>query len=124
VNQSAFRPLSKRERALLNLLLAAEFPGVRELRVQAESVRGRPWNGLATLLEFEVTDPQAPRAPVTSGVPVETEVRGADPPQELLLHVRRGLLDSMDLTSYDGEDPTELPDVGDLEVPSVNPPDR
>jgi hypothetical protein len=116
-----FRPLLPRERELLDLLLAEEFPGVRELRIQAESVEGRPWNGLATLVELTVTDPLAPRAKVKDRVPVEAELSGVDPPQELLLHVVGGLLETLELVSDDGDDPTELPGASAFERPWTKP---
>jgi hypothetical protein len=83
------RSLSSRERALLDPLLAQEFPGVEELRVQARSVRVKGLhNDLPTIVLLEVVDSEAPRAAVAHPVPVETRVRRSDPPQEVLLFVR------------------------------------
>ena len=120
---SAFpRALSERERALLDLLLAEAFPGVEALRVQAQSVRVRGlWEGLPAVVLLEVCDPAAPRAEVVHPVPVETHVRGTEPPQELLLFVWDGVLDSIELLNP-AEGLRELPDVASFERPWVKPP--
>jgi hypothetical protein len=90
-----YRPLSVAEGALLRFLLSIEFPGVEALRIQAESVRVRR-DGVQVprLLVLDVADRRAPRAEVVHSVPVETRVRGARPPQDLLLFVLGGVLDS------------------------------
>lgn len=109
------RPLSDRERSLLELLLAENFPA------QARAVRAKGlWEDRASILLLDVTDPNAPRANVVHTVPVETKVRDADPPQELLLFVKEGLLDSIELVDYSGNDPAGLPDAGAVEPPTVN----
>ncbi len=69
---------------------------------------------------FRVPD-DAPRADVDT-VPVETKVRTADPPRELLLFVRDGLLDSLELVDYSRVDPVALPELASLETPTINPP--
>jgi hypothetical protein len=123
MDQAAYRLLSVRERAALDLLLSADFPGADELRVQAQSVRGRLWKGLAVMVELEVSDSSAPRAEVVERVPVETKVRDAWPPLELRLHVVNGFLDCIELVAADGKDPAELPNAETLEPPRINPPD-
>jgi hypothetical protein len=105
-----YRPLSPREQALLDLLLAENFPGAKELRVQAQSVRGRLWNGLASLVELDVSEPRAPRANVTERVPVEAEMSDTEAPQALLLHVVDGMLNCLELVVYDLEETAELPE--------------
>ena len=110
------RPLSDRERALLELLLAEEFPGAAALRAQARTVRVRGLHeGLPTVVLLEA-DSDAPRAEVVHTVPVEAVVRGEG---ELLLFVKQGLLDSIELVTYGEVRPTELPSVGALERPWV-----
>src|SRR5579862_4819294 len=94
------RPLSAREQELLDLLLAEEFPGVEALRLQARSLHVRGLHeGLPTVVLLEVADPNAPRAQVAQIIPVEARVRGAEPPQELLLFVKEGLLESLELVT-------------------------
>ncbi len=89
------------------------------MRIQAGSVRGRLWNGVVTLVELEVADPLAPRAQVTERVPVEAEMSDPDAPQELLLRVVDGLLNCLELVSYDAEEPAELPEPSAFARPWV-----
>lgn len=78
------------------------------------------WEDRPSIVLLEVTDSRTPRASVVHTVPVETKVRDADPPQELLLFVKDGLLDSIELVDYSGSDPVELPDPEAVEPPTVN----
>jgi hypothetical protein len=115
------RSLSSREQALLDPLLAQEFSGVEELRVQARSLRVKGiHNDLSTIVLLKVVDSEAPRAAVAHPVPVETKVRGSDPPQEVLLFVKDGVLDSIELIDYGSEERPELPSVDAVEAPTVN----
>ncbi len=104
-----YRPLLPRERALLDLLLAEDFPGAPQLRRQSASVRGRLWNDDPTFVELHVADSDAPRATVVARVPVEAETIHETPPQQLLVHVVEGLLDCLELVTY-GTEMEELPD--------------
>jgi hypothetical protein len=121
VSEGFPRALSDRERTLLDLLLSAEFSGADALRKQAQSTRVR---GLSlsdpTVLLLEVTDIKAPRAETSHTVPVETKVRDTTPPQEILLFVKDGLLDSIELVTYGEERPRELPAVESVEPPTIN----
>ena len=76
------------------------------------------WEDRPSVVLLEVMDPGAPRANVVHVVPVEAKVRDADPPQELLLFVKDGLLDSIELVDYSGNDAVGLPDIGTVEPPS------
>ena len=106
---------------MLELLLRAEFPGVSALREQLRSLRVRGLSaGSPTVLLFEVGDPDVPRGEVVNVVPVEAKVRDAEPPQELLLFVKDGLLDSLELVVYGDDEPTDLPAVEDIAPPTVN----
>lgn len=100
------RELTESERSVLDLLLAEEFPGARELRVQAQAVRMKGYgDDVPSILLLEVVDDHAPRASVVHAVPVETRVRDAEPPQELLLFVKDWLLDSLELVDYGSREP-------------------
>ncbi len=91
------RALSDRERRLLDFLLAPDFVGA----AQARTVRTRGLHAnLATIVLLEVVDPAAPRATGQTSVPVETRVRGKDSPHEVLLVVKDGLLESIELVAY------------------------
>jgi hypothetical protein len=114
------RPLSARERSLLDFLLAEDFPGAEALRMQAQTVRVKGlWEGLPSVVLLEVADGSAPRANVLHTVPVEAKVRDVDPPQELLLFVENGFLDSIELVDYSGSDEAELPLAAALEPPTA-----
>lgn len=73
-----YRPLEPRERALVDPLIAEDFPGATELRVEANAVLCRLYNVDPTLLELRVADPVAPRALVITRVPVEAKTINAD----------------------------------------------
>ena len=115
------RPLLERETAFLDLFLAVDFPGVEALRVQRESVRVKAlWSGLGGVVLLEVPDADAPRAEVVQAVPVQTRVRHATPPRDVLLFVEAGLLSSIELVLYGDDDYSELPDVASVAPPLVN----
>ena len=97
------RPLDERERAVLNHLLAGDFPGSAELRRQAESavVTGKCPCGCATI-DLAVDASAAP-AHVERNVPVESLSREADPPFEILLFVENGRLSSLEIVTYADE---------------------
>jgi hypothetical protein len=82
------------------------------LRVRARGLH----EGLPTIVLLEVAAPDAPRAEVVHVVPVDAVVRGEG---ELLLFVKQGLLDSIELVAYGDERPSELPAVEALERPWV-----
>ena len=65
------RPLRERERALLSILLSADFPGCEELRVQAAvaSVAGECECGCGTIDPSE--PPGSPTAKVEPHIPIE-----------------------------------------------------
>ena len=114
------RPVSARERSLLDFLLAEDFPGAEALRTQAQTVRVKGLGeGLPSIVLSEVADGSAPRANVRHTVPVEAAVRDVDPPQELLLYVKNGFLDSIELVDS-GTDQSELPLAATLETPTAN----
>lgn len=115
------RPLSDRESAVLDLLLSQDFAGVAALRTQRESVRAMGlWQDLGGIVVLEVCDEDAPKAAVVHTVPVETRVLGADPPLEVLLFVKHGLLESIELVSFGGSEPVELPAIETLATPTIN----
>jgi hypothetical protein len=105
------RELTSPERAILDLLLAAEFPGCEILRQQAEGVRvsGRCGCGCATRL-LKVDPTAAPAFPERRRIPVEAEGVDADGvPIYVLLHVVDGYLNELEMLRADSE-PLRLPD--------------
>ena len=104
------RPLTHREQALLEFVLGHDFPGAPELRTQAKTTRARGyWEDLPTIVLLEVMDPDAPRASVVHPVPIEFEVDASYSPSELLLFVKEGLLDSLELVVHKDVPVDELP---------------
>ena len=105
------RPLTAKESALLDALLSEDFDGVEALRVQAASVLARSGCscGCGTIELVPQGDP--PLSEAVSPVPVEgTATDGAGGPNGgLLLFVREGLLNSLEIYSF-GEEPLPLPD--------------
>lgn len=101
------RALKSSERAALDVLLAADFPGAVELRAQAPTARvidtckcGCPTINLTV-------DQAAPVADVTSRVPVQADVvEGQD--GGLLLFVDDGRLSCLEYWTVDGT-PAQFP---------------
>jgi hypothetical protein len=103
------RPLTTKERAVLDFLLSLDFPGARELRDQAEKavVIGRCGCGCPTV-DLTV-DERAESAELADRNPVEATAANNEGLQ-LLLFTRHGRLESLELVWYeDGPPPAEFP---------------
>ena len=100
------RALTTGERRLLDGLLAHDFPGVTELRVQALGVRARKGCqcGCGTI-DLIVPEPRPPRSEAANPVPVEGVLR--DDAGGVLLFVSDGMLASLEVCSFG--DPLPLP---------------
>jgi hypothetical protein len=85
------RELTDRERAALDLLLSAEFPGVRELRHQATSVTA---DSKAMIIDL-IVDDVVPIAAVLSRMPVQAVVDGDGFDGGVLLFVEDGRLSAL-----------------------------
>jgi len=113
------RPLSNRERQVLDHLLSAEFPGVEALRLQAQHVLVKRESGIGPTVDLVVADPNAPLADVVDEMPVEAwsahEV-GSDDFVQILLFVRAGRLSALELTWYENL-PAEFPLPSELRQP-------
>ena len=105
------RPLSSTERALLDALLAHDFPGAPVLREQLRELTSTPGCtcGCGTL-DLQVAD-SAPTVAAGGPAPVEGTIRSADgrPIGGVLLFVEDGRLARLDITSYG--DPLPVPPV-------------
>jgi hypothetical protein len=99
------RPLTPRERSVLDLLLTADFPGAAELRVQARTARvtGRCACGCPTI-DLAVDD-AAPVAGVDGRVAVEVDVAEGG----LIVFVDEGRLSGLEYWSVADETPAEFP---------------
>ncbi|WP_103337067.1 hypothetical protein [Amycolatopsis sp. CA-126428] len=104
------RPLTPNERATLNTLLAADFPGAAELRAQAATARvtGRCGCGCPTI-DLAV-DGATPRSPKKESVAVEADV----PDGGLIVFVGEGRLSCLEYWTTADETPAEFPPPGQI----------
>lgn len=103
------RPLARSERAVLERVLALDFPGAAELRAQLDHVRVlRPWFAGSASLDL---DTRGPRASVPDGVvPVLAEVwESGELKGEILLWAEDGRLSAIEYSWVTDEPPTTLP---------------
>jgi hypothetical protein len=112
------RPLSPRERLVLDHLLSGEFPGVEALRTQALGVlvEGR---GVGPTVFLVVPESDAPLAEVVNEVPVEAwSVHQVDSDDfvQILLFVHEGRLSALELNWYENL-PVEFPPPSELRPP-------
>jgi len=108
------RPLNPSERALIDLLLSADFPGCDELRSQVDNVEvvGTCKCGCGTV-DLRVKEP-AVRS--RSGSPVPAEARCDAPPIDVLLFVDHGLLSLLELVFCDDRKPRAFPKPNELKL--------
>ena len=111
------RPLTSTERDVLDRLLAPDFPGVEELRIQAQTavVIGTCPCGCPSY-DVVVAD-DAPRGMVVNPIPsggLSAEI--VNPPDgvavmsEVMLWARDGILGGTEIIAYGADTPTEWPD--------------
>jgi hypothetical protein len=99
------RPLTARERGILELLLSVEFPGAGELREQAAFVLAEREGMVLDL----VVPGGLPRASVVSRTPVQAVVDGDGYDGGVLLFVDDGRLSAMEYWWVTEEKPELLP---------------
>jgi hypothetical protein len=99
------RPLTARERDILDLLLSIEFPGVRELRQQAMSVSAEREGMFIDL----VVNAGLPPASVVSRTPVQAAVDGGGYDGGVLLFVDGGRLSALEYWWVTEQKPDALP---------------
>jgi hypothetical protein len=96
-----FRELSVDETALLRRLLAVEFPGSEELRLQLAAAQARTVDDDGSI-ELQPA-PTAPAAAVMHRVPVEAAYRDEDGVEvHVLLHVVGGFLHELEFFKDNG----------------------
>jgi hypothetical protein len=110
--ESPFRPLTTRERELVERLLEPDFPGRDELRRQLESVTAKQIFEDGTLaLQCGPSEP----APVRCRVPTEGECPDADGMGiHVLLHVKVGVMHELEVFKDDGSPIRNPPVARDL----------
>jgi hypothetical protein len=106
------RPLTAREREILDFLLSIEFRGVEELRRQVGVAEVTARMDCCPTIELEVRRQKAPRSSFDDYLAVEAETKDfgladAESCFELLLFVRDGWLSSVELVHY-GDDVSGL----------------
>jgi hypothetical protein len=95
-----WRPLSIAEHEMLSKLLIAQFPGSRELAIQAQNASAKTLDAEGSIALDPGTN--APVADVERRVPVEAEFEDADGVTiHVLLHVVDGLMNEMELYRED-----------------------
>ncbi|GLW48285.1 hypothetical protein Stsp02_39470 [Streptomyces sp. NBRC 14336] len=108
------RPLTAKERAVVERILQVDLPGAAELRHQLDQVRVVAlWGSSSASVDLRVTD-DAPRAPIPSGVvPVTCTVieEGGELVGEVILWTESGMLSGLEYAWYGDEPPTSLPEV-------------
>jgi hypothetical protein len=103
------RPLAPSERAVLERILAAEFPGAAALRAQLDHVRVlKHWYEGSASLDLSTG---GPAAEIADGVlPVDAQVHEAgEPVGEIQLWIADGRLSAIEYAWVTDEPPTRLP---------------
>jgi hypothetical protein len=121
-----YRQPTARERAILELLLSVETPGIEELRTQLPHVRVARWNCGCASFNVEVDRTLASPSQITNRPAVEAFSKQRDDPQkvfELLLWVTDGWLSGVEIVDYvdrhGDESPDEIPPPEDWQEPTV-----
>lgn len=107
------RPLSARERHILDLLLSVDFPGANALREQASTVTAEGEGMIVGLIVGE----GLPLASVVGRTPVQSVVDGEGYDGGLLLLVDEGLLSALEYWWVTEEEPDEWPPLSVIGQP-------
>jgi hypothetical protein len=107
------RPLSARERHILDLLLSVDFPGANALREQASTVTSEGEGMIVQLIVGE----GLPLASVASRTPVQAVVDGEGYDGGLLLFVDEGQLSALEYWWVTEEKPDEWPPLSVIGQP-------
>jgi len=122
-----YRPLTEREREILQHLLSVDVDGVEELREQVPHVLGARWSCGCASFNLVVDEAKAPRSTITNSLLAGAASRERGRPDqyyELLLWVNDGWLSGVEFVDYEGhgeESPQELPPLHDWEAPRLVP---
>jgi hypothetical protein len=109
-----YRPLTGREREILEMLLSVEAPGIAELRAQVSHVQAARWRCGCASFNLKVDRELAPRSSVVASPTVEAITRERDDVNgtfDLLLWVDDGWLDGVEIVDYVDRHGDESPDV-------------
>ena len=105
------------ERAILDRLLGANFPGAEQLRGQASNARvTRTEEGATPVFLFAVLD-SLPVAETQRRIPVEAQAKDSDGVViHFLIHVVGGRLQELETYREDGLAIKHLPDARELDI--------
>jgi hypothetical protein len=114
------RPLTEREREILDFLLGADLPGIEELREQAGTALAVRWGPRDPSVDLYVDREATRPSPVRTRPVIQTYTmrKGAKDLRELLLWVDEdGWLSSVELAHLYEEWPEDLPPPSEFEPP-------
>ena len=119
------RPLTPREREILDHLLSVEAPGVGELRQQAETALATPWDCGCASIDLTVDRHAAPQSSIQARAAIEAASNErAEPFLELLLWVDdEGWLSAIEVVDYldeHEESPEAIPPPTDFDPPRLS----
>jgi hypothetical protein len=126
--QPAQRPLTAREREILDFLLAVEVPGVEELRSQADVAVAKPWAVGQASIDLVVDRQRARRSARALSPHLEIAARRRSDlsgcASELFLSVHEGWVESVAIVLRDPREPPPevFPSPGDFEPPQATRP--
>lgn len=112
--EAAYRPLTSREREVLDFLLSVETPGVDELRRQADFTLAKSWDCGCASIDLIVDQERSPRSSITRRPALEAASKEREEPKQvfdLLLWVDDGWLSGIELVEYGFERHEDAPDV-------------
>ena len=111
-----FRPLTDREREILEFLLSVEISGIQELRRQMPVTRVARWDCGCASFDISVDRERATPSAITASPAVEAYSKsrdGVDNAFDLLLWVKDGWLAGVEIVDYvlqhGADSPAEIP---------------
>ena len=123
-----YRPLTRREREILEMLLSVDAHGIEELRAQAPYVKAARWDCGCASFDLAVDRDRAPRSSVTARPAVEATTKDRDDVRntfDLLLWVDEGWLSGVEIVDYielhGDESPDEIPAPDAWNEPQARP---
>jgi hypothetical protein len=108
-----FRPLTERERKILDFLLAVEGSGMGDLRSQVPYASAARWDCGCASFEIEVDRKRAPRSTITTSPAIEAttlEREDSSKTFDVLLWVDDGWLSGVEIVDYVDQHGDESPD--------------
>jgi DNA-directed RNA polymerase specialized sigma24 family protein len=114
--REAFRPLTSREREILEMLLSAEVAGIAELRSQLAFAQAARWDCGCASFALRIDRARAPRSPLAARPAIQASTKKrhvVDGTFDLLLWVNDGWLSGVeivdDLDRHGEVSPAEIP---------------